>query len=86
MGLVLMKKGKERKRIGMMLVIMAASGTLLLSCSSGGGETPVGGGNPNESSQIVSALKPGNIYHWKVIADDGKGGITESDPRTFTTQ
>ena len=37
-----------------------------------------------ESSKLVN-LEPDNTYYWKVVAKDGKGGITESPVWSFTT-
>ncbi|MFN3739138.1 MAG: hypothetical protein ACK4TF_00500 [Thermodesulfovibrionales bacterium] len=52
----------------------------------GGGGTG-GGGNPpsQEVSYTVSGLQNGTTYYWKVVADDGKGGVTESELYKFTT-
>ena len=33
-----------------------------------------------------TGLKPGKEYFWKVIAEDGKGGIAESETRRFKTK
>jgi cell division protein FtsW (lipid II flippase) len=30
-------------------------------------------------SRTVSKLEPGRVYSWKVVAEDGKGGSTESE-------
>jgi hypothetical protein len=66
-----------------------------------GGNTPApgnGGGTPapdngetppvaeDEVAYTVSGLNAGTTYYWKVVADDGKGGRTESDIWSFTTQ
>ena len=67
--------------LSMTIIVM-----LSVSCgSSGGGDinTPQ---NINEVVQVESGLKAGWEYHWKVIADDGHGGIVESNIRSFTTQ
>jgi len=34
-------------------------------------------------SETVTRLEPGKAYFWKVIAEDGKGGTTESETRRF---
>jgi hypothetical protein len=34
----------------------------------------------------VAGLTTGTTYYWKVAADDGKGGVTESAVRRFSTQ
>ncbi len=49
-----------------------------------------GGGNNSSSKQnyksyTVGKLLPNTTYYWKVTADDGKGGVTESDTYSFTT-
>jgi hypothetical protein len=33
----------------------------------------------------VSNLKSGTTYYWKVVADDGNGGLIDSETRSFTT-
>lgn len=38
----------------------------------------------SQDTQTVSSLKSGNTYYWKVIAEDDKGGSTESETRRFT--
>jgi hypothetical protein len=43
----------------------------------------------NESGTLaktVSELKAGTDYSWKVIAEDGKGGMSESETRRFKTK
>jgi hypothetical protein len=34
-------------------------------------------------AKSVSGLQAGKAYYWKVIAEDGKGGTTESETRRF---
>jgi len=34
-------------------------------------------------AKSVSGLQSGGVYYWKVIAEDGKGGATESETRRF---
>lgn len=47
----------------------------------------IGGiGGSRTVSQTVSELEPGKTYFWKVIAQDGKGGSTESETRRLTTR
>jgi hypothetical protein len=38
----------------------------------------------DRTSQIVSKYKSGQVYFWKVIAEDTKGGSVESETRRFT--
>jgi|GEM_PF-4150297 len=33
----------------------------------------------------ISELESGTTYYWKVVAKDGRGGLSESDVRSFTT-
>jgi mono/diheme cytochrome c family protein len=44
----------------------------------------VAGFDDKTVSKVLSALEPGKDYLWKVIAEDGKGGSTESETRRFT--
>jgi hypothetical protein len=37
-------------------------------------------------SQRVGTLKSGKVYFWKVLAEDGNGGTTESETRRFTVK
>lgn len=37
-------------------------------------------------SQRVGKLKSGKVYFWKVLAEDGNGGTTESEVRRFTVK
>jgi preprotein translocase subunit YajC len=37
-------------------------------------------------SKTLSGLKPGKEYFWKVIAEDGKGGLSESETFRFKTK
>jgi hypothetical protein len=71
-------------------------GYLFASCggSSGGGNgtpgTNPGGTNPitltaDETSATVTGLATGTTYFWKVVADDGKGGLASSETFSFKT-
>lgn len=39
--------------------------------------------NPGMLAKNVSGLQSGKSYYWKVIAEDGKGGTSESETRRF---
>jgi hypothetical protein len=39
-----------------------------------------------DMSHQVSGLNSATTYYWKVVADDGKGGLTSSPTWSFTTQ
>lgn len=79
--------GCVRNRKGLVLLLIGViivTGILFGSCSGGGG-----GGAPaptDEKAYTVAGLTTGTTYYWKVAADDGKGGVTESAVRRFSTQ
>ncbi len=82
-ALILKRKGKT----ALLLVVILISASALVSCGSGGGGS--GGDNTDNSdrlTQIVSGLKAGTTYYWKVVADDGRGAATASSVRSFTTR
>jgi len=83
-GIVLAGGVRNRRKISLMIAMIMIAGILLVSCGGGGGGG--GGGTSNEVSYTVSGLKPGTTYYWKVVADDGKGGRTESPVWSFITQ
>jgi len=63
---------------GLLLLILFAA--FLTSCG--------GGGVDNDSSEAtakVSGLNHSATYYWKVIAEDGRGGSSESEIRRFST-
>lgn len=85
-GVVFLGSAGGRKRAGFLLAVVLLSGTLLTACDSGsdGGE---GAGNPSaDIEETINGLKPGTTYHWKVTAEDGNGGATDSETWSFTTQ
>ena len=43
-------------------------------------------GEADTMSKTVSGLESGKAYFWKVIAEDGKAGKTESETWRFTTR
>ncbi len=51
-------------------------------------DTPLGDINTSydKVTQVLSGLKAGTTYYWKVVLSDDNGGITESETRSFTTQ
>lgn len=76
--------GRKTARLIPLLII----GMLLISC---GDDDEADGSNPQpipvsgEVTHTVSGLKSETTYYWKVIADDGNEGMTESETRNFTT-
>ncbi len=92
-GIVLNGGVRIRKNLLPVVVIIVIYIMLLVSCGSGGGGGGGsngsggggGGGGSNDVTQNVSGLSSNTTYYWKVIADDGKGGVTESSTYSFTT-
>jgi hypothetical protein len=85
-GLVLAGGVRDKSKIVLLLIIVVLSTVLLMSCGGSGG----GGDNNtppnNEITQSVLGLNSGTTYFWKVVADDGNGGIVESEVKSFITQ
>jgi hypothetical protein len=82
-----------RKRAAVLLLVVACAVFFgLAACRStgpdGGGTDPVENPEPEEGqrSYTVSDLLAATTYYWKVIVDDGYGGVAESEVRSFTTQ
>ncbi len=91
-GIALVGGIKGRMKLLFLLIMTALTIALLISCGSGGGG---GGGDSspptstpqpsNEMTQGVSELNSGSTYYWKVVVDDGNGGVTESTVQSFKT-
>ena len=76
---------KGRKKIFMLGLILVITSTLLGSC--GGNDNPATT-QPISGTNVVktvTGLDPSSTYYWKVVADDGQGGVSESDTFTFQT-
>ncbi len=67
-----------------MVAVLLVGGLLIGSCGSGGGNNISGVVN-TEGFYAVENLQTGTTYYWKVVADDGNGGIAESSIFSFTT-
>ncbi len=78
----------NKKRLWLLIAVIIVAGMLLVSC--GGGDADDNGDSDtdtgNEIAYTVSGLSPDTTYYWKVVADDGYGGRTESKTKRFTTQ
>ncbi|TMH83475.1 MAG: hypothetical protein E6H49_02195 [Betaproteobacteria bacterium] len=72
---VLILLGMKNRRGPLVLVVIAILAAVILAFYLGWTSTV---------SRTVSELESGKAYYWKVIADDGKGGSTESETRRFT--
>ncbi|MBC8017569.1 MAG: fibronectin type III domain-containing protein [Verrucomicrobia bacterium] len=79
--------GSRRSRtttLGIIALILV--GALITACDGGGG-----GGTPTtpadqQVSKTVTGLAPNTTYFWKVVANDGKGGLATSTTFSFKTQ
>jgi hypothetical protein len=80
--------GTARGRKGLMLIaaLTVLVGTALVGCGASGGNGASQPQSPAIISRQVSGLQTSTTYYWKVVADDGNGGVAESDVMTFTTQ
>ncbi len=65
-------------------IIVFTTTMMLVSC--GGDHNDNAPAPADQLSHSVSGLTPGTTYYWKVVADDGKGGATESAVWSFSTQ
>jgi hypothetical protein len=80
---------KNRKRITVLITILIIAGMLLTSCGEVddllGDIIPFLKDVTNGVSRTVTGLVTGGSYCWKVIADDGSGGQSESGTNCFGT-
>jgi hypothetical protein len=87
-GIVLAGR-RGRRKIALMLMALALGVSLLLyACGSGGGDSTTVPPPPpvtTVSYTLSDTLETGTRYYWKVSADDGRGGISYSQPWTYTT-
>ncbi|MFN2366269.1 MAG: hypothetical protein ABR523_07395, partial [Desulfurivibrionaceae bacterium] len=65
--------------------VVLAGGILLLNSCGGGSDSPATPAAVSESF-TETELKSGTTYIWKVVSEDGKGGVSESASWTFTTR
>ncbi len=85
-GFVMIGNSKSRKKLGIFMAVLMVSSLLISGCGSGDSDNTSAGGNPAaDITKALTGLEAGTTYHWKVTADDGKGGKTDSATRSFTT-
>jgi sugar lactone lactonase YvrE len=85
-GMVFAGSRKGRKGLLLLIVIvLLATGITLASCGGGSSTTP-SPSPTNEVTHKMANLSPGTTYYWKVVAGDSKGGTTESQVWSFSTQ
>ena len=83
-----MVMAKSKKRACLLIISLVISGMLLISC--GDIEDLIGDSIPFGSSgggshHVINGLASGGSYCWKVVADDGNGGTSESGTNCFGT-
>lgn len=83
--------GFRRREIreAMALAAILAGILMISSCGGGGSSAPARlTGTPPVTPIVftVTGLPPGTTYYWKIIADDGQGGTSESAARSFTVR
>ena len=89
-AIALIRGRKSRRQIFTLVSILLVISVLLGSCGGAGSD---GGGSSNSTTSIppssvtktVNGLTPSSTYYWKVVADDGQGGVSESDTYNFKT-
>jgi hypothetical protein len=74
---------RGRKGLFVIAVMLTMAGTTFVACSSSDNATQQAA---TEVTRQVSGLQSGTTYYWKVVANDGNGGVTESDVNSFTTK
>jgi hypothetical protein len=74
---------KRSRKLMLVIPVLLLTGALLTACGGGGGtSTPATG----QASTTVTGLAANTTYFWKVVADDGKGGLSTSATFSFKTQ
>ncbi len=82
-GFVFAGTARGRKGLLALGAVVILFGSTLIGCGVGKVSSSTSGGTV---SQHVSGLETTTTYYWKVVASDGKGGVTESDVSTFSTK
>ncbi len=80
------RKGARGKAILLILLatLLLSTGIILSACGSSGGTTLTA--SNTDMTHQVSGLTGGSTYYWKVVADDGKGGLASSPTWSFSAQ
>jgi hypothetical protein len=82
-------RGNRGKALMLTLIIAALlmTGALFTSCGkSSDSNTTATTQVTADMTHQASGLSSGTTYYWKIVADDGKGGLTSSATWSFTTQ
>lgn len=89
LGMAMAGGRRIKKRTTLLILVLIIISMLSFSCGSGGSGSGDNKSMPvpdNEVAVEVSGLAPGSSYYWKVAADDGNGGVVQSEKRMFITQ
>ncbi len=80
------RKGARGKAILLILIatLLLTTGVVLSACGTSGGTTSTA--SSTAMTHQVSGLTGGSTYYWKVVADDGKGGLASSPTWSFSAQ
>ena len=81
---------KNTRRTGLLIIpIIMVTGVIFTSCGSGGqgndSRTPVVLHTSMSYGSYTVKLEPNTTYYWKVVGEDGKKGVTESETFSFKT-
>ena len=74
----------SRRKIFFVIAVLLISGSVVTACKKKSSETPPA--PAGLTTRAVTDLQPGTTYYWKVVADAGSGGATESVTWSFTTR
>ncbi len=94
-GIILAGSFARKNRIVLLLAIVIITTSFLLIACGGGGGGDGGSCNPpavpnvdqaTQISRTVNGLSSNTAYFWKVKAEDGRGGLINSNVKSFTTQ
>jgi hypothetical protein len=80
------RKGARGKAMLLILVatLLLSTGIIITACGSSSSVTPPA--PPSNVTNQVSGLTSGSTYYWKVVADDGKGGLATSPTWSFSAK
>lgn len=77
---------RNRKNIHLQILAIVCLAIVLGSCSGSSSSDPAPGGGGNTDIKVDEGpLATAETYYWQVTASDGKGGVTDSDIWSFTT-
>jgi Purple acid Phosphatase, N-terminal domain/Abnormal spindle-like microcephaly-assoc'd, ASPM-SPD-2-Hydin len=82
---------KRSRKLLFVIPVLLLTGALFTACGSGGGTPgttalPPGSTAADLASTTVTGLAANTTYYWRVVADDGKGGLASSETFSFKTQ